>query len=256
MAVRVSLPRLWAQDTSPRIYSVVMPGTVPGAGMSTTSAPAPINARTSSSVMIFSPLSASTPAACIFPAMSITRSLNSCRNFRSVWMIAAFVTPTPGLPVRTIKSTPMSMAFRAFSTVAARPEVRCHSPFVSTELSTSSSRGSRLIPTARPVSHFTSRITSSGAVSGSPCTSGLFTSNKFRISRSAPMAQANSALVTSPSIGRTAPMVSHTRSLPSLPAMASISCALSILRISDAVQFKYLFPIISSPLSLPRSCNI
>ena len=159
-------------------------------------------------------------------------------------MIALFVTPTPGFPVSTIKSTPISIAFRAFSTVAARPEVNCHSAFVSTELSTSVSSGSRLIPTALPVSRFTSRIVSSGAVSGSPSIRGSFTSNRLRMSRSAPIAAANSAFVTSPSIGRTAPIVSQTRTRPSLPAIASTSCFPFIFAISDDVQSKYLFPML------------
>ena len=145
-----------------RIYSIVIPGTVPGAGMRITSAPA--SAKSTHIIFpddILTTLRQNPCSMHLLPAISMIRSPNSSLNFLRVWVIAAFVTPTPGLPVSTMKSTPISIAFRAFATVAARPDVRFHSPFVSTALAASGSSGSRLMPTARPVRRFTSRIVSS-----------------------------------------------------------------------------------------------
>lgn len=71
MAVMVRQPRLWASATRERTYSMVMPGTVPGAGSRIISAPAAAKAAMSSWVMIFSAPSNRIPAACIFPAARI-----------------------------------------------------------------------------------------------------------------------------------------------------------------------------------------
>ena len=118
MVVIAKAPFSCAFLISFRAYSIVIPGTVPGAGSNITSAPASTNASTSFFVKIFSPASEIIPDACILPAVRITLSPTASLNVESACMIALLSTPTPGFPVRTIISTPISAAFRAFSTVA------------------------------------------------------------------------------------------------------------------------------------------
>ena len=165
-----SAPLACARAISLCAYSIVIPGTVPGAGSSRMSAPASINASTSFSVRMFSPPSEITPAACIFPAVRITRSPTAAFNSLSACTIAWLLTPIPGFPVRMIISTPMSAAFFAFSTVARRPSVRLHTGSFS--VSSEIAAGSRLMATILPVRRFTSRIASAGSTSGSPPITG------------------------------------------------------------------------------------
>ena len=103
------------------------------------------------------------------------------------------------------------------------------------------------MPTIRPVRRFTSRTVSSFSTSGSAMIFGSCTSNMFRRIRSAPMEAANSALVTSVSRGIVMPIVSLARTLPSLPAIASISSLFVACVISSAVIFKIRFAISDSP---------
>ena len=77
MAVMGRHPRLWAYYTRHLIYSMGMPGTVPGAGRRMMSAPACAKLYISSRVMMCSPPSEITPEACIFPAASTSRSPSS-----------------------------------------------------------------------------------------------------------------------------------------------------------------------------------
>ena len=109
------------------------------------------------------------PDACIFPAVRITRSPTASFSFESACMIASLSTPTPGLPVRTIMSTPISAAFLALSTVAWRPVVRFQTDSSSLFLIVA---GSRFIATILPVRRFTSRIVSSGDTCGNPWITG------------------------------------------------------------------------------------
>ena len=85
-----------------------------------------------------------------------------------VSVIAAFVTPIPGFPVSTMKSTPIFTAVFAFSSVATRPPESFHISFVSTLLSFPCSNGSKLIPTGLPVNCFIFRTTSLSSVLGNP----------------------------------------------------------------------------------------
>ena len=196
------------------------------------SAPASTKARTSSRVMMFCAPSPSTPAACILPAARMSFSPSSRLYSLSVRSMAAFFTPMPGLPVSRIMSTPMSLARLAFSSVATRPSVIAHMPSRCPAIS--SSMGSRLMPTGRPVSALSFRTVSSGAHSGSARMTGCCTSKRLSSRMSAPMAAANSALVISPSIGMSAPMVSHAMVRPSLPAMAASSSLPDMAAKSDA----------------------
>ena len=134
-------------------------------------------------------------------------------------MIAGLLTPIPGFPVSRIRSTPISAARFAFSTVALRPGDIFHMGSVSP--SSPSFTGSRLIPTGLPVSFFMSRTVFSGSVFGSPFTTGFITSNILSSTTSAPMAATNSALVTFPSMGCSVPMVSQAIIRPSLFKMDS-----------------------------------
>ena len=224
MEVMVRAPWRWAQAMRAWAYSMVMPGTVPGAGRRRMSAPASTKSAMSCSVRMLSAASVSTPAACILPAASTMASPTASRKRRSVETMASLVTPTPGLPVKRIKSTPNALARRAFSTVASRPADMAHRGSVSA--CAPSGTGSRLMPMGRPVSFFSRRMVSSGGVSGRPCTTGCWTSKRFSSRMSAPTEAANSALVTLPSRGGTVPMVSQAMTRPSLFWMDSSRSAL------------------------------
>ena len=163
----VSTPLLWASLTRLLTYSMVMPGTVPGAGNRTISAPAPINSSTSRAVIICSPASDGIPDACILPAARITLSPTAAFSRRKVSVMAPLETPLPGFPVSRIMSTPISQAFTAFSTVARRPGDIFHILSGSSPPALSST-GSRLMPTMRPVNRFSSRTQSSGFTFGRP----------------------------------------------------------------------------------------
>ena len=217
-----------------RAYSIVMPGTVPGAGSRMMSAPAAVKSAMSASVRMLSAASVNTPAACILPAASTMLSPTAALNLRSVSMMAGLDTPMPGLPVRRMKSTPSSLARRAFSTVARRPADIFQMGSVSP--SSPSATGSRLMPMGRPVSFFSIRTVFSGSVSGRPLMTGCCTSNMFSSRMSAPIEAANSALVTLPSSGCTVPMVSQAMTRPSLFWMDSSRSALENPRKSDAQQ--------------------
>ena len=121
IAVIVRTPLSWACAISSRTYSMVIPGTVPGAGRRMISAPASINSSTSFFVMICSPPSPGTPEACIFPAAKISLSFSRADMALSESVMARLLTPFPGFPVRSTISTPISEALTAFSTVAFRP---------------------------------------------------------------------------------------------------------------------------------------
>ena len=160
------------------------------------------------------------PLACILPAARITRSPSSRRYNSRVSVMAALVTPIPGLPVSRMKSTPISTANLAFSRVAFLPSVMAHMFSSGSVEARLCSTGSKLMPTGLPVSFFSVRTTSWGGHLGRPRITGFWASNRFSKIMSAPMAATNSALVISPSIGWIAPMVSQARVRPSPWAMA------------------------------------
>ena len=243
IAVSASLPRLCTTSISLCAYSCVMPGTVPGAGSRIISAPAAMNASASAGVMIFSPPSPATPDACILPAASSTRSPTAAEIAFSASTINSLLTPLPGLPVRTIKSTPISAALRAFSAVAKRPPLIFQS-VPSLLLAACRSQGSRLMPTTRPVRRLSSRTVSTSGTFGSALMTGCCTSNIFSSRMSALREAAYSAFVTSTSSGGVRPMVSHASTRPSLPAIASSSSALVYRAKSLGVQSSRRFTLI------------
>ena len=189
--------------------------------------------------MIFSAPSVDTPAACILPAARISLSPSSCLYSLSVLTMASFFTPMPGLPVRRIISTPISAAFLAFASVAFLPFVIAHMPSFMPAIS--SSTGSRLMPTGRPVRRFKTLTVSSFSHLGSALITGFCTSKRLSSRISAPIEATNSALVISPSMGIYTPTVSHAMVRPSAEPMAYKSSCLVIERKSDAWQSRIRF---------------
>ena len=89
MAVMVSALWRWAQLMRVRAYSIVMPGTVPGAGSRMMSAPAAVKSGNVGPVRMLSAAWSIRLAACILPAASTMLSPHGrLLNLRSVSMIA------------------------------------------------------------------------------------------------------------------------------------------------------------------------
>ena len=195
---------------------------VPTAGRRMISAPASMNSFTVFLSMRFSPASFKEPEACILPAIRMISSPKSSRISLIALTMASFFTWLPGLPVRLMKSMPISFALRAFSAVALRPSDIDHKASEPSLISV----GSRLMPTGRPISFFNRRIVSFSSCSGRPATKGLLTSNMFRITRSADKDATASGLLTSPKRGGVVQTHSAAKVLPSLKAMASRSSLL------------------------------
>ena len=193
--------------------------------------------------MICSPPSPATPDACILPAASITRSPTAAEISFNDSTINSLLTPLPGLPVSTIRSTPISAARLAFSAVARRPLLIFHS-VPSLLFAACGSQGSRLMPTTRPVRRLISRTVSSSGTLGSALMTGCCTSNIFKSRMSALKEAAYSAFVTSTSSGGVRPMVSQASTRPSLPAMAASRSVLLYAARSLGVQSSRRFTLI------------
>ena len=174
-----------------------------------TSAPLSINSFTTSKFATGS----STPAECIFPAITIP-----LKYFLACFIpseIRLFVTPVPGFPVRHTKSNPISSIF---FNVASEHILPSGIISISSIISAFKSTGSRFRPTGLPVSFFKSFIGSS--LSGKAAITGLYTSNPFNNIRSAPNALANSLFVTSPVTLLLPAIFSDNTVLPSLAFIA------------------------------------
>ena len=195
--------------------------------------------------MIPRPASDRMPDACILPATRITLSPSSGAMAARDSVIALFWTPIPGFPVKTSISAPMAAAVFAFCRLALRP-------FVKLQMSSSEpaekdcSAGSKLTATKRPVKRLISRMVSFGSTFGRPQIWGSITSNMFRMTTSAPMAQTNSALVMFPNIGCTAPIVSHASMRPSLMAIDFKIWSLFMVSRSVVLQSKSRFNMLNS----------